>query len=314
MKILVVGGCGYVGSMLCPHLLTEKHTVTAFDSMLFGDGGLPLENSRMHIVKGDIRDREAVEKVLKGQDAVIYLAGITNNDICDKPEAIFVNTTAFPTFIAAAKQAGVRRFVLASSVAAYGSSTEDATEDKKLYPTTKYAQGKHFCETWTWLMKSSTFCVTITRSASVCGVSSRMRFDTTVNKMIHDAMKTGVITVNGGEQKRSHISIQDLCRAYKMLMIASTDRINGEVFNLVSENLTVKELALMVAEITGAKVNFKERTDDRSYSVDGTKAKEMLGFEPKQTIRDVVEYMTTLFQGGYWKDTSAPKYTNIIAL
>ena len=313
-RILIPGGCGYVGAVLAPHLLAEGHIVTVFDSMLFGDGGLPQENDHLTTIKGDIRDAEAFEKACEGQEAVIYLAGVTNNDLCGNPAAVGINATAFPICISGAKRAGVKRFVLASSVAAYGSSRGDATENEILIPTTKYAQAKHFCETWANLMKSKDFCVTITRSASVCGVSSRMRFDTTVNKMVHDACKTGVITVYGGEQKRSHISIQDICRAYKQLMILPPEVIAGETFNYVAENLTVKELAMMVAEVTGAKCLFKERSDDRSYSVSGEKARRILGFEPKQTIREVVEYMTTLFQGGYWKDTSAPKYTNIVAL
>ena len=97
--------------MLVPHLASEGHVVTVFDSQLFGDGGLPKENPHIISIKDDIRDKEAFEKACEGQEAVIYLAGITNNDICGKPEAESINTTAFPIAITCAKRAGVKRFI-----------------------------------------------------------------------------------------------------------------------------------------------------------------------------------------------------------
>ena len=143
-----------------------------------------------------------------------------------------------------------------------------------------------------------------------------MRFDTTVNKMVHDACKTGVITVNGGDQKRSHISMQDICRAYKQLVNIPGEIIAGQTFNYVTENQSVKETAEIVAAASGAKIVYKPHSDNRSYSVSGHKARRVLGFEPKETITEAIEYLVALFQGGYlsWKDLSDDKYKNIVAL
>src|SRR4051812_34457103 len=88
MKVLVPGGCGYIGAMLCPHLLADGHIVTAYDTQWFGHGWLPADNENMKVVKGDIRDIKAFKKACEGQDAVIYLAGLTNNDFCEKEPVV----------------------------------------------------------------------------------------------------------------------------------------------------------------------------------------------------------------------------------
>jgi nucleoside-diphosphate-sugar epimerase len=146
------------------------------------------------------------------------------------------------------RNANVGRIIYASSVAAYGSSDKDATEATPLAPTTPYAEAKRDAENWLRMHGKGITC--ITRSASVCGYSGRMRFDTTVNKMTHDAIRYGSIKVNGGSQKRSHIHIQDLAQAYRILVTAPADVVAGQVFNLVGENQTVLETAQTVANET----------------------------------------------------------------
>jgi len=312
VNVLVPGGCGYVGAMLVPHLLAAKHNVTVYDAQWFGDGWLPKENGHLSVIKGDIRDIDLFAEACKGQDAIVYLAGLTNNDFYEKCRELgdIVNRVIFPNIIDVAKEAKVKRFVLASSVAVYGSSDHEATEDEYIEPTTLYAKAKAFCEYEALLHTEPTFAVTVVRSASVCGESSRMRFDTTVNKMTHDAMRTGTITVNGGEQKRSHIHMHDICKAYIQLLNLPTNVIEGEIFNYVGENQRVADTALTVSAATGAIIKKEERTDNRSYSVSGHKARRILGFEPKKTVRDAVEYMVMKFRAGKWKDSHAPQYKN----
>lgn len=314
MNVLVPGGCGYIGAMLCPHLLADKHVVTAYDTQWLGHGYLPEENKNMHVIKADIRDLDAFKRSCEGQDAVVYLAGLTNNDFCEKEPklAAAVNRTAVPEVLEAARKAGVKRFVMASSVAAYGDSDTDATEESPLVPTTPYGKAKKFCEQWALACNTKDFAVTVTRSASVCGSSSRMRFDLTVNKMVHDAVRNQFIVVNGGKQKRSHISIFDICMAYRMILKADASHVGGEAFNFVTENQTVEETALLVAATTGAAIDMRPAIDNRSYTVSGEKARRALGFEPKKSIQETVEYMASLLQTKMWKDSKTnPVYQNV---
>src|SRR3990172_1475581 len=229
MKVLVIGGSGYVGAVLVP-LLAKSHHVTVYDI------------SQLQ----DVRDRNLIESFCQGKDAVIYLASISNNDLCEqKPMfAASINEDAFPGVVKAARQAGIKRFIYASSVAAYGSSDKELTESDPLNPTTLYGKGKTFCESF---LKTSDIPYTVTRSASVCGWSPAMRNDLTANKMVHDALTSHRIKVNGGEQWRCHIHIQDLCEFYALLLHAPIDKIQGETFNVVERNESVKDTANTVA-------------------------------------------------------------------
>ena len=274
MKVLIVGSEGYLGSVLTLRL-REKHKVTGYDML--------------HLQ--DVRDKPLIESFCKGKDALIYLASISNNDLCEaKPEfAKSINEDAFPGVIRAAREAGVKRFIYASSVAAYGDSDRVLTESDPLYPTTPYGRGKAYCEDYLKTHPSEMPFI-ITRSASVCGHSPYMRWDLTVNKMVHDALKTRVITVNGGEQFRCHIHIQDLCEFYALLLTAPIELIQGQAFNVVHKNEAVKETAETVKSmIEGTKIITGPATDERSYQVSGTKANRVLAWYPWRTIDMAVD-------------------------
>ena len=316
MNVLVPGGCGYVGAMLVPWLLAAGHKVTVYDAMWFGRGHLPGDNGNLTVVKGDVRYQKLFRKACKGKDAVIYLAGLTKDAMCIAEPLLHddVNRAAFPNVLQIAQDEGVKRFIFASSVAAYGSSDDDATEEEALEPTTLYGHAKDHCEAWLFASRAGSFAATAVRSASVCGYSPRMRFDTTVNMMTHDAMRRGVITVNGGKQKRSHIHIKDLCDFYQLLLDVSAERISGQSFNVVLENQSVMQSAQLVADVTGAKIEVHERTDNRSYTVDGSKAALVLGYAPKRTIESAVCDIQSRFDAGYWKDSATnPDYQNVVS-
>jgi rfaE bifunctional protein nucleotidyltransferase chain/domain len=185
-----------------------------------------------------------------------------------------VNEDAIAHVLTAARLAGVKRFIYASSVAAYGSSSHDAKETDPLKPTTLYAEAKEHCEHYVRAANEKGFETVIARPASVCGFSLCQRFDLTVNMMVHDAMRKGTIKVNGGDQKRSHIHMHDMLRAYKALLEAPAEKVAGETFNFVAQNLSVMETAIIVSDITEADIEVGPATDNRSYTVDGTKARE----------------------------------------
>ena len=306
MNVLVTGGAGYVGARLVPMLLADGHKVTVMDTMWFGRGHMP-ENDNLEIPwMGDIRSigHEAYG-VLKGKDAVIHLASLSNNAMCELNPALEhqVNRQAFKAMVYAAKESGVKRFIYASSVAAYGSSDDPVTENEPLKPTTLYGFGKAFCEGVLFLHNSEKFTTVSVRSASVCGPSANQRFDTTINMMTHDAVGKGVITVNGGEQERSHIHIDDLCDFYRLLLSAQTEYISGQAFNVVDKNISVADTARLVANIVGSRIVTVPRSDNRSYKVDGAKAMKTLGFSPHHTISQAINDIATRFKSGYWRSS-----------
>lgn len=311
MNILVPGGAGYVGAMLVPWLLADGHKVTVLDPMWFGPGYLP-DNDSLSVIKGDIRDMDIYAKACNGQDAVILLASISKEQMCqnDPGFASSVNQDSVAPSVTIARKAQVRRFIYASSVAVYG--TLDGKEDGPVAPTTIYGRGKVYAEAEVMEEQTEDFVCTVTRSASVCGYSLHQRLDLTVNMMVHDACRKGVIKVNGGPQKRSHIHIHDICRAYRMILTERRETVAGQAFNFVAENQSVLETSQLVAEETGARIEIGPATDDRSYTVDGAKARKVLGFVPNKTVRDAVLDLKARFDDGYWPDSlTNPLYQNM---
>ena len=297
MKVLIPGGSGYVGAALVPHLLQAGHQVTVYDTA-------PSEIVGQKFIKGDVTGRAEFAGACEGQDAVIYLASISNNDRCvAEPQlAKEVNIEAMLDVPRIAKACNVKRFIYASSVAGYRSADKPAKESEPILATTPYARGKVWGEQ---LTRGEGAGWTIVRSASVCGFSPRMRYDTPVNKMVHDALTYGRIKVNGGQQKRSHIHMLDLCDFYRLLLDLPQERSAGEVFNVVAENHSVLETAEIVirslapnvrrARNMPAFIEVGDATDERSYMVDGTKAREFLGFIPKRTVAGAVREISERF-------------------
>ena len=293
MNVLCVGGCGYIGALLVPQLLAEGHKVTVYDLQLFGDGHLPKDNQNLTIIKGDVRDVDDLYGAAVDQDAIIWLASVSNNAMygVNYEFTHSVNTclTYFP----------VKRFIYASSAAVAD-------------PTSDYAKDKIYCEE-----KLKGTKAIIVRSASVCGYSPRQRFDLTVNMMIHDAARKGVITVNGGLQKRSHVHIQDLCDFYKLLLTERDEFVCGQTFTVVADNLSVMATAREVVNVyvdRYIQIVTKPRSDNRSYVSSGDKAL-VIGFAPKRNVRDAIQDLKIKFDSGYWPDSlTNPIFQNICDL
>lgn len=311
-RVLVPGGASYIGAYLVPHLLGDGHYVTVYDTFSFGDPGLPKSNDHLNIVKADVRDKTAWKSVCTGKDAIIYLASVSREAMCQKYETLAhqINVEALGPDIEIAKGEGVSQFIYASSVAVYGSSNKPANEKHPINPTSIYGKHKAESEDIVWKAMDADFSCLVTRSASVCGYSPRMRFDLTINRMIHDAYRTKTITVEGGEQIRSHIHMRDICGFYRRLL--ETD-LTGEAFNVVCENQKVRESAELVQSIIDCDIVFKDRVDDRSYSINGDKAIRMLDFTPQYKLEQAIYETKARMDNGLWKDSQTnPKYQNMI--
>lgn len=307
--VLITGGAGYVGSLLAPQLLARGYKVTVFDIMYYGDDFLPKDNPNLRVVKGDIRDTAALKGALDGVDAVISLACISNDASFELDENLStsVNLDAFEPMVIAAKEAGVKRFIFASSSSVYGvSDSPDVTEDHPLVPLTLYNKYKGMCEPLLFKHQSDDFvCVTI-RPATLCGYAPRQRLDVSVNILTNHAVTNGKITVFGGSQMRPNLHVQDMCDCYEMLLDLPNDKIAGETFNVAFQNMSIMQLAEIVKKVV--QEEFPEKgdidivttpTDDiRSYHVNSDKITRMLGFSPKYNIEDAVRGLCRAFRNG----------------
>lgn len=307
--ILVTGGAGYVGSLLCPQLLAMGHKVTAYDICFFGDDFLPLDNLSFRLVKGDIREADKLAKAFEGVDIVISLACISNDASFELDEKLStsVNLDAFEPMVKAAKAAGVRRFIYASSSSVYGVSDQpDVTEDHPLVPLTLYNKYKGMCEPLLFKHQSNDFVCATIRPATLCGYAPRQRLDLSVNILTNHAVTNGKITVFGGTQLRPNLHVQDMCDLYKLLIDIDSSKIAGKTFNCGFENMSIMDIALLVKDVVEQEFPDKAPidvvttpTDDlRSYHINSGKIQRELGFKPGFTIGDAVRDLCEAFRRG----------------
>jgi len=321
LKILVTGACGYVGSLLVPRLLADGHKVVGYDQQFFGDAYLPKDNDSLTMVKADIRDITSFRWALKGCDAVIHLACLSNDYCCQLDEALSteINYNAFEPLVMTAKHEGVKRFIYCSSSSVYGvSDAPDITEEHPLVPLTLYNKYKGMCEPLLWKHQAPDFtCVTI-RPATVCGYAPRMRFDLTVNVMTLHAVKRGMISVFGGKQRRPNLHIKDMVDTYRLMLAAPAHKIAGQTFNVGKQNMTVMEIAQLIQKTLPTvgfpqpSITVEESQDNRSYHVNSDKIARVLGFVPRYSVEDAIRDMCIKFESGHWKDgLTNPLYTNV---
>jgi len=302
-QVLVTGGAGYVGAVLVPKLLEAGYRVKVVDLYIYGADVLSAvkDHPGLEEIKGDIRDRPLLEKILPGCDAVIHLACISNDPSfeLDPDLGKSINYDAFVDLVDVAKDSGVKRFIYASSSSVYGiKETENVNEELPLQPLTDYSKYKAMCEDVLLAKREPGFVTLILRPATVCGYSPRLRLDLTVNILTNHAVNNGKITVFGGEQKRPNIHIEDMTDLYIKSLQWSDEAIDGKIFNAGYENHTVKEIAEMVRNVVGEHVEIvtTPTNDHRSYHISSEKIKEELGFVPQHTIEAAVKDLANAFK------------------
>ena len=296
MKILVTGGCGYKGSVLVPKLIAKGHEVVAFDIQWFGNF-LP-EHPALTVVQGDIRNIDEVD--LTGVEAIIHLSSVANDPCGDLNPKITWEISCLATMQLAdrAKRLGIKRFIYASSGSVYGVSDEpQVTEDLELFPLSEYNKTK-MCAERIMLSYSDDMVVQIVRPATVCGFSPRMRLDVSVNMLTMQALQNGKITVFGGDQTRPNIHIQDITDLY--LFLLENPQHTG-IYNAGFENLSIMEIATMVAEHVSAEIVVTPSNDPRSYRVNSDRLL-ATGFRPTHTVEDAIKEIVGMYRQGALKD------------
>jgi nucleoside-diphosphate-sugar epimerase len=317
--VLVTGGAGYVGSVLVPKLLNAGYKVKVIDLYIYGGDVLSSVQSNPNLkeIKGDIRDRELLEKEIPGCDAVIHLACISNDPSYELDPGLgkSINYDAFIDLVEVSKESGVARFIYASSSSVYGIKTEpEVTEDLPLEPLTDYSKYKALCEKYLNESATDDFVVTTIRPSTVCGYSPRLRLDLTVNILTNHAINKGKITVFGGEQKRPNLHIGDMTDLYLFLLKQPSEKIHKKIYNVGYENFKVREIAEMIKDTLGGNIPIETTpTDDiRSYHVSSEKIKRELGFEAKHSIQEAILDLKSAFDSNKIPDSMDDiRYSNI---
>jgi nucleoside-diphosphate-sugar epimerase len=251
-RVLVPGGAGYVGAVLVPHLLAQGYQVRVLDLYIYGAHVLDAVKSHpgLEQIQGDLRDQDLVRASVRDCDAVIHLACISNDPSVELDPALShsVNFECFEPFVRAAQEAGVRRFIFASSGSVYGvSDSPQVTEEHPLVPVSLYNKYKAMCEPVLLQRQSAEFVPVVVRPATICGYSPRQRLDLTVNILTNHAVNAGKITVFGGQQMRPNLHLQDMVDLYALLLKVPNKLIAGQIFNAGYQNTTVADRSLPTA-------------------------------------------------------------------
>ncbi len=298
MKILVTGGCGYVGSVLVPRLLGAGHQIVVVDAQWFGNF-LPSHDNLNSIHK---MFYELTEQDLQDVEAVIHLANVANDPSVELNPVLsweinVLHTTQLLKLCRKIKS--IKKFMYASSGSVYGVKDEPrVTEDLDLVPISAYNKTKMSAERVS-LSYSEDFSIYCIRPATVCGLSPRMRFDVVVNMFVMQAYKNGAITVLGGDQVRPNIHIEDMARVYEHFL--NNDGIPSGSYNAGFENISVMAIAEMVAAKFNVSIEVKESNDPRSYRQDSSKLLST-GFTQTKFVSDAIDEISQALLSGSLED------------
>jgi nucleoside-diphosphate-sugar epimerase len=320
-RVLVTGGAGYIGCVAVRELLKKGYEVKVFDKLFFGKEGLKDVDSRIEIVQGDIRAFDP--EILRDIDAIIHLAALSNDPTAEyNPKANYdINTIGTEIVAKAARDAGIERFIFASSCSVYYSphpTEELVDEETRIEPTAPYSKSKYLAEQTLLKLRNEDFKPTILRQGTVFGYSPRMRYDLVVNTFVKNAYIRGALTANnGGEMYRPLVSVGDIAKAYIACLEAPSEKIDGEIFNVLHKNYIILALAHWIKYVMRDKkdirvnVEYGNEDNTRSYRVDNTKIKRVLGYSAEEGISPAISEMWEALSNGGGKDIDNPIYYNI---
>ena len=321
MKVLVTGSLGYIGTVLVPMLVEKKHEVIGLDTDYYErctfTGDVPDEKT----LKKDVRDVQIED--LAGFDAILHLAGLSNDPLGDYiPEITeIINEKASVRLAQLSKEAGVERFLFASSCSNYGAAGDDFLDEEAAFnPVTPYGKSKAKVEETLRKMADDDFSPVYLRASTAYGVSPRLRFDLVTNNLTAWAFTTGkVFLKSDGSSWRPIVHIRDIALAYIAALQAPRDLIHNEAFNVgtTTENYQVREIAQLVEEIVPnchVELAAGASPDKRNYRVNCDKiARTLHEFKPQWTARRGVEELYNEYKetGLTLEEFEGPKYMRI---
>ena len=331
-RILIIGGAGYVGSVLCRELLKLNYNIRILDLLLYGNESLKYLSTLPQVVEApqalqcyidDFRNVNKVIEAIDGIDTVIHLGAIVGDAACQISPTNTIQTNYIATRAIAqiAKAFGVKRMVFASTCSVYGSSyslglTED--EPRALNPVSLYARTKINAEQAILAATSNTFSPVILRFATIYGISPRPRFDLVVNLLSAKAQAERKITITGGQQWRPFVHVTDVAKAIIKVIQAPNELVSGQIFNVgaTQENYQINQIGRIIKSLYQRTQIITEANilDKRNYYVKFDKIKNALNFTNSRTISNGVQEISRALQTGEIKNYRFPHYNNYLAL
>ncbi len=320
MKILVIGGAGYIGSTVSRHLWERGHDVTVLDRLLFGgESLLPLIcKPHFRLVPGDLRNEQLLAQVVPGHDAVCLLAAIVGEPACNRDPDLAVDTNLHGArkVLAVSQSAGVDRLIFASTCSNYGVSAPNqlVNEEAKLQPLSTYSQTKVAAEKEILAAASDSFHPTVLRFSTAFGVSSRMRFDLLVSDFTLAAVRDRKLVVYGEQFWRPFVHIQDIAAAVDTVLDTDQSIVSGQVFNVGSNDANTQKLELarkVQRQVAGTDLELvKQDKDPRSYRVDFSKIQQRLNWSANWSVDDGVHEVHKGLNAGVWSDPADRSFYN----
>jgi nucleoside-diphosphate-sugar epimerase len=291
MRVLVTGGAGYIGSIMMKTMLEKGYEVTCLDRLFFGAEPVKDVKDKVTLIKDDIRwfDPEVLNEV----DAVVDLASLSNDPSgeLDPQKTLEINHKGRARVAALSKKHGVKKYVLASTCSVYGFQEGTLTEQSRLNPLTTYARANVLAEKDILPLADKSFAATALRQATVYGFSPRMRFDLAINGMVLGFFKNGKIPImRDGKQWRPFVHVEDTSNAFIKVLESDPELVNGQIFNIGSDeqNVQVFDLANLVAEAIKLPFNYEwyGTPDRRSYKVSFAKIKKALNYRTDCSLKE----------------------------
>jgi nucleoside-diphosphate-sugar epimerase len=316
-RVLVVGGAGYIGSLLVERLLETGHRVRVLDSMLYGDEALRHVKNHpdFDLIVGDCRNIQDVVRAVNGVESIVHLAAIVGDPACnlDHESALETNYAATRMLIEIAKGHGVNRLLFASSCSVYGATDVEMDENSPVLPISLYGQTKIDSERALLEAKSDTFHPTILRFATVFGLGYRPRFDLVVNLLTAKAHQEGLIIIYNGQQWRPFIHVRDLVEATARVLEAPIKLVSGKILNVGDTRLnhTLAEVSEIIRGVfPNVRVESVDNSDLRNYRVNFDRILNLIGFRARYTLRDGVEEIKRAFDERHITDYADLRYSN----
>jgi len=312
-KVLITGGAGYIGSLLCGELLFRGNHVTVIDNLTSGGNSLLGYTAHPHFAfhKADVCDRKSLGPYFKGVDHVIHLAAIVGFPACQKAgreASVKCNLDGTVNVFELAEQHGAQRFVFSSTYSNYGVADDGrpVTEESPLHPQSLYAETKIGAENYLLEQGKLSPCApVILRLATLFGPSPRTRFDLIINQFVLEAVQKRKLVIYQKEFNRSFVHIRDIVRAFRMMLDAPLEDVQNQVFNVGSNsgNCTKEEIVRLIQKyVPGVEVEYKDLHFDgdmRDIKVSFDKIERVLGYKAQITVEEGVKELAEAFQSGF---------------
>jgi nucleoside-diphosphate-sugar epimerase len=321
MKILVTGGAGYLGSVLCSLLLERGYHVRILDNFNFGTRSVLTiaGHERLEIVRGDLRNHPILAEVLRDIDGVVHLAAIVGDPACARTPDVAraVNVEASLDLFRLAQAQSVSRFVFASTCSNYGrlgDNSDPATEDFQLCPLSLYAETKVAVEQQLLRSPTDSIITTVLRFATLYGLSPRMRFDLTVNEFVLNLLVDGKLVVYGERFWRPYVHVRDAARAIALVLESAEGLVAGKVFNVGDSNENYRKLDLaniISPRAPHASIEFVTKAEDpRNYKVCFDRIRTNLGYSITRRVPDGISEVARALELGLFEQPRSDFHTN----